>query len=115
VPLDGMAAAISDGTLSLSYLDATAFDRFTGLSGTTFQELSARTGIPLELLMVVREAVGFAAPRPEDHVHQNELSVVPEIELLSRKWVPPRCHRAAASGQRRQPAQDRRDGDRGLA
>jgi hypothetical protein len=31
--------------------------------------------------MVVREAVGFAAPRPEDHVHQNELSVVPEIEL----------------------------------
>ena len=81
VPLDGMAAAISDGTLSLSYLDATAFDRFTGLSGTTFQELSARTGIPLELLMVVREAVGFAAPRPEDHVHQNELSVVPEIEL----------------------------------
>ena len=81
VPLDGMAAAIRDGTLSLSYLDAGAFDQFAGLSGTTFQELSARTGIPLELLMVVREAVGFAEPRPEDHVHQNELSVVPSIEL----------------------------------
>jgi adenylate cyclase len=66
---------------SLSYLDAGAFDQFAGLSGTTFQELSARTGIPLELLMVVREAVGFAEPRPEDHVHQNELSVVPSIEL----------------------------------
>jgi adenylate cyclase len=81
VPLEGMAAAVRDGTLSFSYLDATAFDRFAGLSGTTFQELSARTGIPLELLTVVREAVGFAEPRPEDYVHQNELSVVPLIEL----------------------------------
>jgi adenylate cyclase len=85
VPLDGMAAAVRDGALSFSFMDETAFDRFAGrfagLSGTTFQELSARTGIPLKLLMVVREAVGFAAPRPEDPVHENELSVVPAIEL----------------------------------
>jgi adenylate cyclase len=81
VPLEGMAAAVRDGTLSFSYLDATAFDRFAGLSGTTFHQLSARTGIPLELLMVVREAVGSDEPRPEDTVHQNELSVVPVIEL----------------------------------
>jgi adenylate cyclase len=81
VPLDGMAAAVRDGALSLSFLGLTAFDRFTGLTGTTFQELSARTGIPLELLTVVREAVGFAQPRPEDQVNQYELSVVPVIEL----------------------------------
>jgi hypothetical protein len=61
VPLDGVAAAIRGGTLSFSYLDATLFNRFAGLSGTTFQDLSARTGIPLELLIVVREAVGFAS------------------------------------------------------
>jgi class 3 adenylate cyclase len=81
VPLDGMAAAVRDGALSFTYLDATAFDRFAGLSDTTFHELSARTGIPLELLMVVREAFGFAEPRPEDHVREDELSVVPLIEL----------------------------------
>ena len=81
VPLEGMAAAVRDGALSFSFLDATAFDRFAGLSGTTFQQLSARTGIPLELLMVVREAVGFAEPRPEDTVREDELSVVPVIEL----------------------------------
>jgi hypothetical protein len=89
VPLDGMAKAVRDGALSLSFMDATAFDRFAGLSGTTFQELSARTGISLELLMVVREAVGFAEPRPEDHVHDNELSVVPLIQLqLSEGFRP---------------------------
>jgi adenylate cyclase len=89
VPLDGMAAAVRDGALSFSFMDVTAFDRFAGLTGTSFQELSVRTGIPLELLMVVREAVGFAAPRPEDSVHQNELSVVPAIELqLSEGFRP---------------------------
>jgi adenylate cyclase len=81
VPLDGMAAAVRDGALSFSFLDASAFDRFAGLSGATFHELSERTGIPLDLLKVVREALGFAEPRPEDQVREDELSVVPVIEL----------------------------------
>ena len=81
VPLEGLASAIGDGVLSFSFLDVGAYDRFAGLSGTTFQQLSARTGIPLELLMVVREAFGFAEPRPQDHVHDNELSVVPLLKL----------------------------------
>ena len=89
VPLKGMAAAVRDGTLSFSYLDATAFDRFAGLSGTTFHQLSARTGIPLELLMVVREALGFAEPGPEDTVREDELSVVPVIELQLAKGFHP--------------------------
>jgi hypothetical protein len=89
VPLDGVAAAVRDGALSFSYLDVPAFDRFAGLSGTTFQELSSKTGIPLELLMVVREAFGFAAPRPEDQVRQNELSVVPVIQLELAKGFHP--------------------------
>jgi adenylate cyclase len=81
VPLEGLAAAVRDGALSFSFLDVGAYDRFAGLSGTTFQELSARTSIPLELLTVVREATGFAEPDPEDTVRQDELSVVPVIEL----------------------------------
>jgi adenylate cyclase len=89
VPLEGMAAAVRDGALSFSFLDVTAFDQFAGLSGTTFHQLSARTGIPLELLTVVREAFGFAEPRPEDPVHQNELKVVPAIELQLSKGFRP--------------------------
>jgi hypothetical protein len=89
VTLDGMAAAVRDGALSFSFLDVRAYDRFAGLSGTTFQELSAQAGIPLELLIVVREAFGFAEPRPEDHVHHNELSVVPLIQLQLSKGFRP--------------------------
>ena len=89
VPLEGLAAAVRDGVLSFSFLDVAAYDQFAGLSGTTFQQLSAQTGIPLELLMVVREAVGFAEPRPEDTVHHNELSVVPLIQLQLAKGFRP--------------------------
>jgi adenylate cyclase len=89
VPLEGMAAAVRDGALSFSFMDVAAFDQFAGLSGTTFQELSAQTGIPLQLLMVVREAGGFAEPRPEDHVHDNELSVVPLLQLQLWEGVRP--------------------------
>ena len=82
VPLEGLAAAVRDGALSFSFMDVTVFDRFAGLSGTTFHQLSAQTGVSLELLMVVREAFGFAEPHPEDTVREDELSVVPVIELL---------------------------------
>jgi adenylate cyclase len=89
VPLEGLAAAVRDGALSFSFLDVAAYDQFAGLSATTFQQLSAQTGIPLELLMVVREAFGFAEPRPEDHVHDNELSVVPLLQLQLAKGFRP--------------------------
>ena len=105
VPLDGMAAAVRDGALSFSFMDVTAFDRFAGLSDTTYHQLSARTGIPLDLLKVVREAVGSAEPRPEDHVSEHELSVVPAIELQLSKGFRPavieRWLRACADSLRR--------------
>jgi adenylate cyclase len=89
LPLEGMAAAVRDGALSFSFMDSAAFDRFPGLSNITFRELSERTGIPMDLLKVVREAVGFAEPRPEDLVREDELSVVPAIELQLSKGFRP--------------------------
>lgn len=82
VSLDGMVTAVREGTMSFSYLDAGAFDEsFATLSDTTFRELSERTGVPLPLLYVVREAVGYAEPRPDDLVREDELDVVPAIKL----------------------------------
>ena len=105
VPLEGLAAAVRDGTLSFSYLDATAFDRFAGVSTTTFRELSERTGVPLDLLLVIREAHGFAEPRPEDHVREDELAVVPAIENQLASGIRPevieRLLRAYGDGLRK--------------
>ena len=89
VPLEGMATAVRDGTLSFSYLDAGAFDRFAEVSDTTFRQLSDRTGLPMDLLKVVREAIGSAEPGPDDPVREDELSIVPMIELLLSSGVRP--------------------------
>jgi class 3 adenylate cyclase len=89
IPLEGMAAAVRDGSLSFSFMDVAAYDRFPALSNTTFGELSERTGIPMDLLKAVRAAVGFAEPLPEDLVREDELSIVPAIELqLSEGFHP---------------------------
>jgi adenylate cyclase len=82
VPLEGMAAAVRDGTLSFSYLDASAFDQFAEVSDTTFRQLSERTGIPMDVLKAVRAAIGFAEPRPEDRVREDELAIVQAIDLM---------------------------------
>jgi adenylate cyclase len=80
VPLDEMAAAVQRGALSFSFLDMSAFDRFAGLSGVTFQEVSRSKGIPFELLMVVREAFGLSEPSPHDYVREGELSLISTVE-----------------------------------
>ena len=89
VPLDGIATAVRTGALSFSFLDASAFDRFAGLAGTTFHDLSASSGIPLELLMVLRETLGFAEPQPGDQVRGDELEMVPMIELQLSSGIQP--------------------------
>jgi adenylate cyclase len=89
LPLEGMAAAVSDGALSFSYLDLSAFDRFSGLSSTTFQQVSDETAIPMNLLSVVREAFGSSEPNPEDHVREEELSVIDAVEFQLSKGFRP--------------------------
>jgi adenylate cyclase len=81
IPLEGVAAAIQRGALSLAFLDAASYERFAALGSETFRQVSDRTGIPLELLMVVREAIGMAQPSPDDRLRDDEMAIVPFIEL----------------------------------
>ena len=79
VPLEGLGAAIRSGAVSLDFLDAPAFERFSSHSGQTFAEMADRAGVPLDLLMFVREAAGSVAPRPEDRIRDDELPYVDMI------------------------------------
>jgi len=81
LPLEGLGQAIRSGALSLSFIDSPSYTRWASLKDTTFRSLSEDTGIPVELLMVVREAMGFAPPHPEDRIREDELLVVPLVQL----------------------------------
>jgi adenylate cyclase len=81
IELDAVAAALERGEISLDFLDATAYERFAALAPETFRQVSDRTGIPLELLTVVREAVGMGEPSPDDQLRDDEMAIVPFIEM----------------------------------
>lgn len=81
IPLEGVAAMMRRGELSMDFLETPTYERFSTLSDTTFAALAERTGIPLDLLMVIREATGSAVPQPTDFVREDELQIVPFLEL----------------------------------
>jgi adenylate cyclase len=81
LPLEGIGAVVRDGSLSLDFVETATYDRFASFSDETFGEVSARTGIPLETLGVIREAGGSAAPGAADRIRDDEAMVVPLIEL----------------------------------
>jgi adenylate cyclase len=83
----GLAEAIRRGELSLAFVDQPVYERFASYSGPTFGELSASTGIPTDVLFVVREAMGSAQPAADDRLRPDELQVVPLVELLVRQGI----------------------------
>jgi class 3 adenylate cyclase len=80
IPLDGLGASIRRGEVSLDFLDAPVYERFSQLSTVTFRELSERTQVPVSLLMVIREAAGSAQPIPDDLVRDDELTIATFLE-----------------------------------
>ena len=89
LPLEGMGSAVRNGDLSLGFLDLPAWDWFGVPVGKTYRELSADTGLSLELLQAVRESMGFARPEPDDPVHQDELDLVPVMNVVVEAEVEP--------------------------
>jgi len=80
VPLEAAADVVTRGDVSLDFLDMSHFTRFSSFTDITFDELAAETGIPVELLLEIREAAGFVRPEGTDLVRENELMIVPLIQ-----------------------------------
>ncbi len=81
IPLEGIARVIEGGHFSLAFIEAAGYDAFVPLGEDTFAQVSERTGIPLELLMSVREVMGGLQPRPDDRMREDELATLPLIGL----------------------------------
>jgi adenylate cyclase len=81
LPLEGIAKALQRGDLSLGFVEQPSYSRYGSVGSETFRQLSVRTGLPIDLLLVIREAMGFAQPQPDDRVRDDELAVVPLLEL----------------------------------
>ncbi len=76
LPREAIATANRTGILGLEFLETNMYARFASLATETFAAASERTGVPLELLGLVRETTGAPPPKPTDHIREDELPVV---------------------------------------
>jgi adenylate cyclase len=89
LPVDALVEALRRDELSFDFLDLPLYDRFSRLSPSTFRDVSAQEGVPVELLVVIREAMGFAQADAGDRMREDELRVVPIITLQLAKGFDP--------------------------
>jgi adenylate cyclase len=81
LPMAGIASAVRAGRLSFTFLEAAPFRRWAVRSGRTYRQVSQDTGIPLATLGAVLEAMGFARVGPDEPMREDELEVVPLLQL----------------------------------
>jgi adenylate cyclase len=81
LPMEGIAAAIRAGRLSFAFLEAAPYRRWSFRSARTYRQVSQDTGIPLDLLGRILESMGFARMAPDEPIREDELEVVPLLEL----------------------------------
>jgi class 3 adenylate cyclase len=89
IPLEAIGEGVRRGVVELSFVDDPAYALFTSLADETFEQVSARTGVPFDVLAAMREATGSAPPRPEDRLRTNELETLPALELEIRYGLRP--------------------------
>ena len=105
LPMEAIAAAVRAGRLSFAFLEAAPYRRWAVRSSRTYRAVSQETGIPLEVLGGALESMGFARVAPEELIREDELEVVPLLQLglstgvLDLAWLT-RVGRAYAEGLR---------------
>jgi hypothetical protein len=107
---EDIGEAIHGGQLSLAFLDQPSYGRFAGLSDTTFQEVSERSGIPIDVLTMMREAIVYDTAAPEERIARRRTRGGPLDPALPRTRVRTGGARAPTPRVRREPAQGGRDG-----
>jgi adenylate cyclase len=105
LPMEGIAAAIRAGRLSFAFLEAAPYRRWAVRSARTYRQVSRETGVPLELLGRALESMGFARAAPDEPMREDELEIVPLLQLghatgvLDQAWMT-RVGRTFAEGLR---------------
>ena len=105
LPMDAIADLIRAGRLSFAFMEAAPYHRFAIPSTRTLRQVGQDTGIPLEALRETLESMGFAWTSADDPIREDELEVLPLIQLaissglIDQAWLS-RVGRAYAEGMR---------------
>ena len=90
LPMEFFVSGLKGGAMSVDFLDDPAYSHFSAFTRESFAEVSLRTGVPVDLLMVIREAIGWAMPEPTDRMREIELEMVPLLQAQLEVGYPPK-------------------------
>ena len=80
IPAQQVAKALSEGVLTLSYLDR--FPDPPPRSGRTYAEVCDELGLPFELIERVYAGFGLRRPKPDERVREDDLAIVAGLPIL---------------------------------
>jgi adenylate cyclase len=81
LPAQAILEAARAGTLSLEFLDTPAWELPEPLP-VTFREFAEDRDVPLELLRGIQEAMGFAAPDPDERVAPDQVVFAELVRIV---------------------------------
>jgi adenylate cyclase len=87
LPLEGIGSAIRAGRLSFAFLEAQVYRRWAARSARTYRQVAEEAGLPLELLGRALESAGFAWSAPDDPMREDELELVPVLQLVAATGI----------------------------
>lgn len=90
LPIEGIAALVDAGQLSLDIIEAAGQYVFVPLTDRTFAEVSESTGISLETLTSIRESLGGVRPDGDDLLGVEELDILALVEYQRSLGFRPR-------------------------
>jgi adenylate cyclase len=88
VSTDAMVTLTQVQNLTLDFVDSSGYEIYAPLSDRTFGEVVTEQGVPMELLIAIREVMGGPRPAPGDRLRADELRIVPWAEMLLGIGVP---------------------------
>jgi adenylate cyclase len=80
VAIEALSDSLRAGRIALDFLDNSVFESWSALTPLTFADLAEQSGVPVDLLLVIREAIGAAVAVPTDFVREIELEIVPAVQ-----------------------------------
>lgn len=98
VSLEGIGEAFRNGSVNLEFMEQASYHRFGSLADETFEQLSARTKVPLEIVLAIREACGGARAEPADRIREVETEIVPMLQAQLEGGVRPAIVEQALRG-----------------
>ena len=103
--VDNAASLVKQQLFPIDFMDNVGLTVFAAIGDSTFADTAERTGVPIDVLMAIREAVGGRLPVPQDRMREDELAIVDLLamqhELGFRPTVMERALRVYGDSLRR--------------